>query len=861
MSSITRSVESRENQGKTVVMEQEHTSSGNLEAMEELEEEVVVIPDRNEYADADEIPPADEHFLLICNKIDSNMAPSFANDVWEQFYKVSQQVVLESSLAVSAVVFKKLLPIYRRLFRLVDDPNTLNSQHVFSIIWLLLLVLKKSLPSEDLMSSFHLLLCVVELVYKDLCFYDQEPHIESQCAEQMLDDTEGVRVLEWLCVNFEGVVLDAKHFRTHWFDKKRVTVLKMPESLNISVHYKAYLENLHSTYNYIMCKRGELDERMFIPEIISNVFNPAYDSSAVELLRRGADDSTFADAELLLRMSTQSYIISSDQLRPLTPLSSTLQNSSKLAFLIPTEWNLTGSDLERYCLEMRDNPLPTIALNADIMGEKFVERIAEERHARGADFDPNISNMADKHRDSIVSLFYILMEKIARAERDRLPNRDTDFANVFRKEEFLSSVFCCAIELVLFSYESERIFPWSIQLYDLSPVAFHKIIEVVIRAEPELSREMVKHLNKTVFYLQKEEQVLEELAWSHDSPVWAALNRRADCVPSCEAAWRSARSLANNYSPIKRRRLESDQREYRDEPSSATTLFFRKVYYVAYVRLTDLCDRIRIDDKGRKLIWTLLEHVLRTETSLLAGRHLDQNLLCIVYVIAKFMKLEVTFMDIMSHYRHQPQAKSHVYREVTVDASMFVFFFSFNVCSNNSDDGNSRDSCSGGSRLRSGSTFPTPEVASPAPELISSQHEKVDLIHYYNKVFLLRVEEFVKRMDGADTSVVLVPMPMPRFFGMSPVKRALAEGVRNFLLNKLTSCFISTIIFKVTVLPLSPGVAHCDRPYKYNINTSPRKDLRTINRVVNVGNSPFYSISAAVPDKAAAFGSLYRHEV
>lgn len=35
--------------------------------------------------------------------------------------------------------------------------------------------------------------------------------------------------------------------------------------------------------------------------------------------------------------------------------------------------------------------------------------------------------------------------------------------------------------------------------------------------------------------LQVEERVLEEFAWSLDSPLWPSLNRRADGVPSSQA--------------------------------------------------------------------------------------------------------------------------------------------------------------------------------------------------------------------------------------------------------------------------------------------------------------------------------------
>ncbi|CAJ0606038.1 unnamed protein product [Cylicocyclus nassatus] len=49
------------------------------------------------------------------------------------------------------------------------------------------------------------------------------------------------------------------------------------------------------------------------------------------------------------------------------------------------------------------------------------------------------------------------------------------------------------------------------QVCGLPAVSFQKIIEVVIRNESRLTREIVRHLNHV------EERVLEELAWTKDS--------------------------------------------------------------------------------------------------------------------------------------------------------------------------------------------------------------------------------------------------------------------------------------------------------------------------------------------------------
>lgn len=87
-----------------------------------------------------------------------------------------------------------------------------------------------------------------------------------------------------------------------------------------------------------------------------------------------------------------------------------------------------------------------------------------------------------------------------------------------------------------------------------------------------------------------------------------------------------------------------------NRPPSSTALFFRKVYYLASVRLLDLCDRLRMDERGKQRVWTLFEHVLRTETSLMTGRHLDQNLMCCIYVVAKVFSAAYIFIIIIIYF-------------------------------------------------------------------------------------------------------------------------------------------------------------------------------------------------------------------
>lgn len=63
------------------------------------------------------------------------------------------------------------------------------------------------------------------------------------------------------------------------------------------------------------------------------------------------------------------------------------------------------------------------------------------------------------------------------------------------------------------------------------------MIEVFIRSEEGISRDVVKHLN------QIEEQVLESRAWSRDSAMWAALQAAGNRVPTVEEVSRQGWSL------------------------------------------------------------------------------------------------------------------------------------------------------------------------------------------------------------------------------------------------------------------------------------------------------------------------------
>lgn len=83
--------------------------------------------------------------------------------------------------------------------------------------------------------------------------------------------------------------------------------------------------------------------------------------------------------------------------------------------------------------------------------------------------------------------------------------------------------------------------------------------------------------------------------------------------------------------------------------------------------MLNLCRELGLSDEELlKKIWTIFEYSITVETELMRDRHLDQILMCAIYVFNRVTKLDKTFTDIMKFYRNQPQAESHVYRSVLI---------------------------------------------------------------------------------------------------------------------------------------------------------------------------------------------------
>uniref|UniRef100_A0A3Q2X5I5 Retinoblastoma-associated protein B-box domain-containing protein n=1 Tax=Haplochromis burtoni TaxID=8153 RepID=A0A3Q2X5I5_HAPBU len=135
----------------------------------------------------------------------------------------------------------------------------------------------------------------------------------------------------------------------------------------------------------------------------------------------------------------------------------------------------------------------------------------------------------------------------------------------------------------------------------------------------------------------------------------------------------------------------------------------------------------------------------------MVDRHLDQLLMCAIYIIAKITKMEIPFKQIMKCYKSQPRANKSV--------SFFIFGFYFLLSLVYSCELTKYSDTDTGKHSSTILTPNTPSTHYPRP----GQEERGNLIHFYNQVYTTKMQHFAKQFR--DTPPL---SPYPRQWKASP---------------------------------------------------------------------------------------------
>ncbi|XP_028285453.1 retinoblastoma-like protein 1 [Parambassis ranga] len=879
---------------------------------------------------------------------------------------------LERNFEVSTVIFRKFEPIFMDMFQNPqggEPPRQPRSRKhrrlpchisdVFKFCWTLFVYTKGNfrMIGDDLVNSYHLLLCCLDLVFgnallcanrKDLInptFRGMPPLYRS--GGHVSPDEPPSCVLERLCELHDGLVVEAKGIKQHYFKPYiqklfQKQILKGNEELMTEMlDPQNFIDNnkaINKEYEEYVLTVGDFDERVFLgadadeeigtPRKVVQEPSASLTTAQNQLQQHMEKPGSLAPSTPL---TGRVYLKEKDLL--VTPVSSATQSVSRLQSMVARLRTAPSDNLMQLFKSCSRDPTESILTRVKTLGQTFKEHYtndSEDTPGSHIDFAENRLKLAE-------ILYYKILENVLVQETKRLHGKDMSV--LLEQDIFHCSLIACCLEVVLFSYSSQRTFPWIIGVFKLAPFYFFKVIEVFIRSEEGLSRDMVKHLNSI------EEQVLESRAWTADSALWSALQAAGNKIPTVEEVNFSSSldtgsgstSITQSHLPLvalspiihprirefrsglgsarkdippsplsvhdrysspaagsAKRRLFGDdppagvsplsspakrltfgstttlkiggqgtqttvlsiplqgmntatlipvqscdpnapitaQFLLTTSPSRTTTttnvavtattldpqtgggrprrtgslaLFFRKVYHLASVRLRDLCVKLDISSELRGKIWTCFEHALVHCTDLMKGRHLDQLLLCSVYIISKITKETHTFQDIMKCYRSQPQASSHVYRSVLLRHTPKEPV---------ADENMEVDTVSGGESAEK--TNPLPADCGTDQ---SGEEERGDLIQFYNTIFVLKMKSFALRYASHDNRADAPPL--------SPFPSVRAQPLSPRRVSQRHSLYVSP--HKNSAGCLTPN------SYTYRINSSPSKELSDINRMIRQG--------------------------
>jgi len=794
---------------------------------------------------------------------------------------------LERNFAVSNVIFKKYQPIFVDLFRdpAQDPPKVARSRkskrppctpgELFDFCWTLFIRVKASFSgiSDDLVNSYHLLLATCDYVYSN-AVHDGRKDLLNPSFDGGEGEGANLCILDKLCTMHDGIINEVKTIREHWWkpDIKKCFESKLLKGddessmmgiLDCAV-FDSNSKNMRRDYETYVLSIGEYDERVFLGEEANEeIGTPTkmLGHSDMELGqqivgRRRNLQTEFNSGSLIPNtpLSGRNFLRAREQAM-VTPVSTATYLVSRLNKMVAGRRGEPSQNLTNLVNSLSSTAMEDITNRVEKMGDVFTERYTAPTNTHPGSH----STFAAMRLKMATVLYYRVLEKILVGEQ----RIGKSIAGLLEQAHFHQALFTACLEVVIFSYNSLRTFPWTLDTFQLEPLHFYKVIEVLIRAEDGLARDVVKHLQRI------EEQILEAMAWTRSSPIWEVIAACGDQgVPSCEevslpggdqplgqsplshlkTGLGGARSpivgdrfkspivtavarrqlfsgvqpgqsvLSTHspqhspmkaqypvYSPMKPQPGPAPAQPSKPRRTGSLALFLRKVYHLAHLRLENLCTSLQLPVEIVRRIWTCLEWTLRTHHIIMKDRHLDQVIMCALYIVCKVSgkDCEKNFTDIMKHYRNQPQAASHVYRSVLIKPG-------------SAGTGSA-------SSAPSATCPPTPGRMAASSTVSMDGEERGDLIKFYNTVYLELVQEFALRFSvkksGAESNLPpLSPLPQLRANPSSPCRKV----------SDAHSVFIR---------PLKPTnmVQLSQSPVKtlsYSFSRSPAKDLAAINEMM-----------------------------
>ncbi|XP_019941544.1 retinoblastoma-associated protein isoform X1 [Paralichthys olivaceus] len=638
-----------------------------------------------------------KQFMALIRKLDVNVDTIST--------KVNSAMTrLEKKYDMTLALYARFEKTCKKIFALVSDGT---ERETMRSCWTMFLLAKGRVlqMEDDLVISFQLLLCMLELfikrcpsdllqpLYKSAISKLQSPptrtsrrnqsKVKSRPPEPEMD----VQLLETLCNENECNAEEVKNVYQTSFSA-------FLDSLDLSRSPDfPQVNDLNQQYEEHYLKTRDIDGRLFFDRD-ETVLLPKVEVSQVEMTPK----KNLADEEAVL-------------IPPQTPIRAAMTSIQQLRSDLLSTGDQPSTNLFTYFKNCTVDPTQDMLKRLETFNQAFSESF-------GQAVGPRCIVLGKQRFTLGVRLYYKVMEAMLKSEEKRLSVQN--FSKLLNDSTFHTSLLACALEVVMAAYGescfkaggynhgggdsagTDVCFPWILDVFNLAAFDFYKVIESFIKAYPTLSKDIVKHLETC------ENLIMERIAWRTGSPLFDLLKQEHDsgAAEQVETPASFNQPLQHNHtaadlylSPVRpgHRVLPPESpgtvnshasshaptqpptQIPRHSKSNSLSLFYKKLYRLAYTRLKILCSYLLSSHPELEpIMWTLFQHTLQHEYELMRDRHLDQLMMSAMYAICKVKSVDLRFKTIVTAYKNLPNTNQETFKHVLITEghydSIIVFY-------------------------------------------------------------------------------------------------------------------------------------------------------------------------------------------
>ncbi|KAF7656027.1 hypothetical protein LDENG_00047180 [Lucifuga dentata] len=641
-----------------------------------------------------------KQFLAVVRKLDVNLDTIST--------KVDSVLTrLEKTYDVTLALYQRFEKTCKKIFALSSDSK---EREIVRSCWTMFLLAKgRALQMEDdLVISFQLLLCTLEFLikrcpsgllqplYQSAISKAQSPPIrtsrrnQSKVKPRPAEPEVDVQLLETLCKENECNAEEVKNvYQTSFCGF--LDSLDLAKTLDFPG-----VTDLNQQYEEHYLKNRDFDGRLFL-DGDETVLAPKIEITQVE---RTPKKNLSEDDAILIP--------------PQTPVKAAMNSIQQLRGDLTSSGDQPSTTLATYFKNCTVDPTEDVLKRVETLGQVFSQRF-------GQAVGPRFVVLGKQRFTLGVKLYYRVMESMLKSEEKRLSVQN--FSKLLNDSTFHTSLLTCALEVVMATYggscfkpggcshsgdlaETDLCFPWILDVFNLAAFNFYKVIESFIKAEPTLSKDIVKHLESC------EHLIMERIAWRTGSPLFELLKQANE-----EGAAEQVETPASFNQPLQHNHTAADlylspihpvhhvlppespvmpssqaatqaptqtasqttSQTPRHPKSNSLSLFYKKLYRLAYMRLKMLYSYLLSSHPELEpIIWTLFQHTLQHEYELMRDRHLDQLMMSAMYAICKVKSVDLRFKTIVTAYKNMPNTNQETFKHVLITEghydSIIVFY-------------------------------------------------------------------------------------------------------------------------------------------------------------------------------------------